>query len=167
VLLGPSFSVGLLPSVGAGVTMRASIAPHRLITLAAGGTFWFSNDAKLAEIGAEFRLAEGFLSACPLGTKLSRLSLLACGAVRIGALRALGFGFALNDQKERVTVGGALEARATLKIAGPFVLSLGPSVVFPFVRDTFAYDDIRKGELFVFRMSPVAGVLDASLGLEL
>jgi hypothetical protein len=61
----------------------------------------------------------------------------------------------------------SLEARARRRIVGPLVIAGGAALVVPTRRDRFYYRDAQGVERDVFQMTPVGGVIDLGLGLEL
>jgi hypothetical protein len=67
----------------------------------------------------------------------------------------------------RVVLDGGLEARATVLTVKPFNLRFGASGVVPLIRDTFMYNRADGTQGRLFRMAPVAGILDVGLGMEL
>ena len=164
--LGATFALGLLPNPGAGIALRGRITPPRWPTFELGGAIWAANQAESGGIGAKFSLVEGFLSVCPLATSTLGFELGACLGARVGAIRAGGFGFDLTQEQERPTFAGSLEGRVRRRIVGPLVVSISPGLLVPFVRDRFFYSEASGQKLEVFRMSPVVGTLEATLGVE-
>jgi hypothetical protein len=163
---GAAFSAGLLPTVGAGVTIRGRLTPPRFFAIEIGGILWLPSTAQGDPLGAKFSLAQGFLDACPLATSAGGARFLACAGMELGTVRAGGFGFNLSEEQEQVVVDASLGGRASRRIVGPLTGSVAVDVLVPFVRDRFFYEDRSGAELEVFRMSPVAGKLAVSLGVE-
>ena len=167
VHLGAVFALGLLPQPGVGLSLRGRLTPPRWPTLELGGAIWAANQAESGNVGARFSLAEGFIAACaPEVAALTGLTLGGCLGLRGGVLRAGGFGFDLAQSPERPTFAASLEGRVRWRIVGPLVLAVSPGLVLPFVRDRFFYSVDAGPKLEVFRMSPLAGTLEATLGLE-
>ncbi|MFO0759274.1 MAG: hypothetical protein U0359_22470 [Byssovorax sp.] len=166
VHIGPVLSLGMLPGFGAGVALRSRITPPGFPAFEIGGALWAPSQSEAGGIGARFSLAEGVLSVCPLATSALGFELGACAGARVGAIHAGGFGFALTEERERPTVIGALEGRVRRRIIGPLALAIGPGLAIPFVRDRFFYSGPTGEKLEVFRMSPLAGTLEITLGAE-
>jgi hypothetical protein len=66
----------------------------------------------------------------------------------------------------RFVLDGGIEARATVLVAKPFVLRFGAAGVIPLIRDTFTYNRADGTQARLFRMAPVAGLMDVGLGME-
>ncbi|WP_437675784.1 hypothetical protein [Sorangium sp. So ce131] len=163
--VGPAFGLGLLPALGAAAALRARLSPPRLPAFELGALLWAPSEAAVGPSGARFSWAEGFVSVCPLEVgAATRLS--ACAAVRAGALSAGGFGFDAELSEDRLTVNGALEARAAQRLLGPLTAAGGFALVVPFVRDTFYYTDAEGADRRVFRMAPLGGTVEILLGVE-
>ena len=164
--VGAVLSLGLLPNAGAGLALRGRIAPPHGPAFELGATIWAANQADSGGVGARFTLAEGVASVCPLATSAFGFELGACLGVRVGAMQIGGFGFDLVQAHERPTFGASLEGRVRRRLAGPLVVSLGPGLLLPIVRDRFFYSTPAGQKLEVFRMAPLIGTLEATLGVE-
>jgi hypothetical protein len=166
VEVGPITSLGLLPEPGAGLVIRGRIRPPGFWSFQLGGILWLPSEAAQGGLGSRFTMAQGFLNACPIAGKALGIELAACAGVQIGAVRVGGFGFDLSDQHEQPVVNAHLEGRFTRRLVGPLGVSAGLGVLIPAIRDRFFYRERDQSRREVFRMSPVAGSLDAALGLE-
>jgi hypothetical protein len=164
--VGGVFSLGLLPNPGAGLALRGRISPPHGPAIELGAAIWSANQAESGGVGARFTLAEGTAAVCPLATSAFGFELGACLGVRAGAMQIGGFGFDLLQDHERPTFGASLEGRVRRRIAGPLVLTIGPGVLLPIVRDRFFYTTATGQKLEVFRMAPLIGTLEATLGVE-
>ena len=164
--VGAVLSLGLLPNLGAGLALRGRITPPRGLAIELGATIWSANQADSGGVGARFTLVEGTAAVCPLSTAASGFELGACLGVRAGAMQIGGFGFDLVEDHERPTFGVSLEGRVRRRIVGPLVLALGPGVLLPIVRDRFFFSTSTGKKLEVFRMAPLIGTLEATLGVE-
>jgi hypothetical protein len=164
--LGAVFALGLLPRPGVGLALRGRLTPPRWPTIELGGALWSANQAESGGVGARFTLAEGFVAACTPAVTALGFELGGCLGLRGGVLRAGGFGFDLAQSPERPTFAASLEGRVRRRIAGPLVLAVGPGLLAPFVRDRFFYRVDAGPKLEVFRMSPLVGTLEATLGFE-
>ena len=78
-----------------------------------------------------------------------------------------GFGLDLAREHEQVVFDVAVEGRIGHRLPGPFAIGMGLHVVVPVVRDQFFYTDATGAQYDLFKMSPVAAVLDAALAAEL
>ena len=166
VHLGAIFALGLLPKPGVGLALRGRITPPRWPTLEIGGAIWAANQAESGGVGARFTLAEGLAALCTPALAALGLELGGCLGARGGLIRAGGFGFDLAQDRERPTFAASLEGRLRKRIAGPLTLAVSPGLLVPFVRDRFFYSEQAGQKLEVFRMSPLVGTLEATLGLE-
>ena len=164
--LGAVFALGLLPKPGVGLALRGRITPPRWPTFEIGGAIWSANQAESGGVGARFTLAEGFAAACTPALAALGLELGGCLGARAGVIRVGGFGFNLAQDHERPTFAASLEGRVRRRIAGPLTLALSPGLLVPFVRDRFFYSEQAGQKLEVFRMSPLVGTLEVTLGLE-
>jgi hypothetical protein len=165
--VGVAASIGLLPNVGVGLALRGRVKPPGFPALELGATIWSANQAESGGVGARFTLVEGLAAACPLATSAAGFELGACLGVRAGAMHSGGFGFALVEDSERPTFGLTLDGRVRRRIAGPLVLAIGPGLLVPIVRDRFFFTGATGEKLEVFRMAPLIGILEATLGVEL
>jgi hypothetical protein len=164
--VGAVFSLGLLPNPGVGLALRGRVTPPRWPAIELGAAIWSANQAESGGVGARFTLAEGLVSACPLAMSAFGIELGGCLGVHVGAMQIGGFGFDLAQDHERPTFGASLEGRVRRRLAGPLVVSLGPGLLVPIVRDRFFYSGPAGQKLEVFRMAPLIGTLEATLGLE-
>ncbi|APR81246.1 Hypothetical protein A7982_06593 [Minicystis rosea] len=166
VTAGAALGFGLLPRVGSGIALRAHVVPARWPSIEIGAVVWPGHTITAGPVSAGFTLAYGTLAVCP-GLTLAGTLLEACAGVHAGALRVGGFGFALSYQQEQIVIDATVEARVRRRIVGPLLIAGGASMVVPMRRDRFYYLDAQGAERDVFQMSPVAGVLDLGLGVEL
>jgi hypothetical protein len=166
VEVGAMTSFGLLPNPGAAIVLRGRIRPPELWAIELGAFLWRQSEAREGVLGARFRMAEAFLDVCPLTLKAFGAELSTCLGARIGSIRAGGFGFYLDDENEELVLSAVLGGRISRRIVGPLLVSGGLGLVVPFIRDRFFYRDSEANSVGVFQMSPVAGSLDAGLGIE-
>jgi hypothetical protein len=164
--LGAVFALGLLPEPGVGLALRGRITPPRWPTLEIGGAIWSANQAESGGVGARFSLAEGLAAVCAPAVAALGLTLGGCLGARAGVIRVSGFGFALAQDHERPTFAASLEGRVLRRLVGPLALGVSPGLLVPFVRDRFFYNEQAGQKLEVFRMSPLVGTLEVTLGLE-
>jgi hypothetical protein len=164
-------SAGYLPTLGAGLAAEGMLEPRKSIPFIGMGSYWLDSTAT-AERNAStafslFLLGSGF---CPLWhhARGGRGHLYACAVGHLGVLRVhpSGFDTSKGDDVRFVLDGGA-ELRATVVVLKPFVARFGAAGVIPLIRDTFSYDRGDGTQAQLFRMAPVAGLLDVGLGMEL
>lgn len=164
---GAVFSLGLLPGPGVGLSVRGRLTPPRWPAIELGGALWLPGQAATGSRGTRLALVEGLVALCPLRTSASGFDLGACAEIRIGQIRSGGFGFNLSFDQERPTVAPSLEGQLRRRLVGPLVAGLGLGLLVPIVRDRFYYGVSGGQKLEVFRMSLLAGTLEATLGVEL
>jgi hypothetical protein len=165
--VGAVLAIGLLPDPGVGLALRGRVTPPRWPALELGATIWSANQAESSNVGARFTLVDGVLAVCPLATSGLGFELGGCLGVRAGVIQVGGFGFDLVEVHARPTVGASLEGRVRRRLVGPLVLSVAPGLLAPIVRDHFFYTGSGGAKLEVFRMAPLIGTLEATLGVEL
>jgi hypothetical protein len=149
-------SVGLLPHVEPGIAGSALLEPPWFIPLEAYGALWLDSTA---DGGPTFALAYVGGGLCPLRYRDELLRIYACASGELGYLKAT------SPDSAQVHVAGVLEGRGSLKLFGPIAARAGASLVVPILRPSFEYTDSQTGQAAAFRMSAVAAVLDAGLGL--
>ena len=164
---GAVFSLGLLPHLGTGFSVRGRLTPPGWPALELGGVVWLPGEASASGHGARLSLVEGLVSLCPLATTALGVALSACAGIRVGGIRAGGFGFNLAYAEERPTVAPSIEGGLRRRLVGPLVAGLAAGLVVPLIRDRFYYAEAGGVKLEVFRMSPLAGTLQATVGVEL
>jgi hypothetical protein len=167
--LGPAFMVGLLPKAGAAASLRGEIVPPSFIPIEIGGAVWLGVDASAPTTptaSASVNLSYATLGLCPLVWRTARTTVRGCADVAVGALRASGQGFtATNTGGEAPFVEGMLAGRVTRRLVGPLELGVGLALAVPFTRPSFTYLDATRTAQQLVRVGPVAGVLDAAVGL--
>jgi hypothetical protein len=172
VALGPVAAIGLLPGVGFGVALRGELTPPALFPFEIGGAVWLdaraepAGAASPATKGAVLSLAYASLGLCPLHWSSGGTRLRGCADLDVGAVRAVGFGFASGGAgDEQVVAQATVAGRVTQRLVGPLELGLGLGLMAPLHRVRFFYVDAAQAEQELFRMSAVAGRLDLGLGL--
>jgi hypothetical protein len=165
--LGPTFSLGLLPTLGLGAELRGHLRPPGWPTLEIGAAVWAPREVSNGLFGATFSLAHAFLAACPLQVARWGFDLAPCAGVQLGALRAGGFGFDLSRQQEQIVFDATLGADLRRRLVGPLFAAAYVEMIVPVVRDRFFYLTAGGVKNEVFRLSPVAGSANLSLGVEL
>lgn len=172
--LGPAVAAGLLPRAGIALSLRGEIIPPSFIPIELGGAVWLDAHADAGGAGAgqpskgaTLSLAYGLLGLCPLVWAAGGTRVRGCAAMEVGAVRAVGHGFTSSNGagQEQPVVQASLEGRLTRRLVGPLEVGLGLGLIVPFTRARFFYVDAAKNEQELFRMAPVAGVVDAALGV--
>lgn len=165
---GPTFSVGLLPSAGAGGAMSLTILPPRPFPFEIGAVLWAPQRAASpsGEYGADIWVAFGGISACPLAGETRGFFLAACAGVQVGAAHVGGFGFEKSLARDVALVSLTAGAHARRTFAGPVFGALGLGLAVPLVGlDVYHLEGTERRE--VFYAPPLAGTLDVALGVEL
>jgi hypothetical protein len=161
--------LGLLPRFGVGPLIRSRIEPPRFWAFELGGVLFPAVDATQGIAGATFQLSEAFLSTCPLTLHAFGAALSACAGVQAGALHATGFGFVGAGSEELGIFNVAVEGRVHRRLWGPLVAGAGLGLVVPTLRSRFSFPlttGTVTSDQVLFTMSPVAGALDLSVGVE-
>lgn len=162
-----ALAVGLLPDLAPGLHVDGLLTPPRFVPLLVFGQVWLDDTTPAGSPGhVTFSLLEGGAGLCPLAHRAARWSLYGCAAGQLGALEARGERFDVAQPAQRkLYLAGAVAARLSVRLAGPFAFRFGAGGVVPVQRDTFVYrrSDGTSGE--VFRPAPVALVMDAGLGV--
>ncbi len=165
--LGPIAAVGVLPSpVGAGVQIRAHVAPPRGPSFELGASFWLDSSVRTEHAEPAFSLAYGWLLVCPVDRELRGNVLSACLGAQVGALRVNAVGLPSVYEQEELVFTLAAEARLRRRFIGPLFGSAGLGIAVPTIRDRFYYSDPAGVRHDVFQASPVAGLLDLGVGIE-
>ena len=165
---GPTFSLGLLPSAGAGFAMRVTLLPPRPFPFEIGGAVWGPQRAESpgGAFGADIWLAYGGVSACPLAGEALGFFLASCAGVAVGGAHVGGFGFDTAGARDVALVNVGLDAHARRALAGPVFVALGFGLAVPLVRLDVYY--LAAGERReAFTAPPIAGTMDLALGVEL
>jgi hypothetical protein len=103
---------------------------------------------------------------CPLRFRGERFHAFGCLISQLGLLRAESSGYATpTGDKLAFLYNIGLEARASLRIAGPFALRAGISWVVPLIRFPFDYDRGTTSAQ-IFQVTPVALTGDLGIGFE-
>jgi hypothetical protein len=150
VQAGPVIGAGFLPGVASGVQLGVLLDPLGLPGLELSGAYFPWHEAG----DVSFSLAYGRLAVCPLDAETGLARFSSCAGMAVGALYAQGYSGILDP-----VVHPFLDARASRRIAGPLIATLGVGIAVPLRRRYFNYNP-------PFQMSPVAGTLDLGLGVE-
>ena len=165
---GPAFSLGLLPSVGAGVALRATVVPPVLFPFEVGGVLWAEQRVTSpgGTFGADVWMAFGSVAACPLHGELRGFFWASCAGVEVGAAHVGGFGFEVTRAEDVVLANVSVGAHIRRTIVGPVFGALGLGLSVPFLRLDLYYR--AGGQLReAFTAPPLAGTMDLGLGVEL
>lgn len=164
---GAVFSVGLLPSVGAGFAVRATVTPPWLFPVEVGGTLWAPQrvTSTAGDFGAEIWMAYGSVAACPLAGERRGFFLAACLGLEVGAAHVGGFGFEVDRARDVALANVALAGHARRAIVGPIFGALSLGVAVPFVRLDVVYESGGQRRE-AFSAPPLAGTMELAIGLE-
>ena len=163
---GPAFAFGMLPGTGVGIQLRAQITPPRWPTFELGAATWLPDEARAGALGVRLSLTDAFLSVCPLNSASGGVGVAACAGLRAGFLRAVGFGFDHALDGDQAVFDVTAEARVRSHLVGPVVATWGLGLLVPATRYRFSYQAAAGQAVDVFRMWPIAAILDAGVGLE-
>ena len=163
--VGGAVTAGLLPDAGLGLSLRAELTPPWLFPIEIGGTVWATARAGTPARGADLSLSWGALAACPLTWEHGRTRVRGCAGGLVGALRVAGSGFRVSSTREEPVVAFSLGGRVTWRLAGPLQVGVGIALLAPLERARVFHLDAAGAERELFRAEPVAGVLDAAIGL--
>jgi hypothetical protein len=168
IAAGPIVGFGLLPSaVGVGLAMRAHLVPPRGPSFELGGSVWADNTVPIGTGDRTFSLAYGWLSVCPVDLALGATTLVACLGAHVGSLRVGGIGVPGKYYQEQLLLDVAVDAGVRRRFVGPLFGRLGLGIAVPTRRDRFYFTDAAAARHEVFQASPVTGLADLALGLEL
>jgi hypothetical protein len=160
--------VGMTPNPGFGLGVSSLLeAPHVPIALDGSAAIFFDSTAD-APGGAATSFTLGLFSGglCPLRFRKDRVHVFGCLISQLGLLRSESQGYAVSTgNKLGVLYNIGLEARASLRIAGPFALRGGLSWVVPLIRSPYDYDRGTQS-VELFQVAPVALTGDLGIGFE-
>ena len=168
IAAGPIAGFGLLPSaVGVGLAMRAHLVPPRGPSFELGGSVWADSTVPIGTGDRTFSLAYGWVSVCPVDLALGGTTLVACLGAHIGSLRVGGVGVPGKYYQEQLLLDVAVDAGVRRRFIGPLFGRLGLGLAVPTRRDRFYFTDAAAVRHEAFQASPVTGLADLALGLEL
>lgn len=167
MILGGGVGVGLLPEVAPTLAIRLGVVAPHVWPIVVDGALFGEEHATARQNGdrVAFSLAWGGVSTCPISLDFGPGGLWACAGVDAGALSTRGLSDSTLLSHQRFTSSAVVRVATTLNIGHHFFLVAVPTLVLPFVRDTFDYVENRDTER-VFRMSPVAATVDVGLGFR-
>jgi hypothetical protein len=158
-------ALGLLPAPAGGVRVSFGIEPPVFFLTELDFTWWPPQDDSEDEAGARLRLLALGLHVCPVAVGSRATRAWFCLGQEVGQLRADGFGFDRNEQRERLSYDVGLRGRFSQRIAGPLGVLAGVQALLPLSRDRFVASEPGAGPREVFRRAPVAAT--AELGFRL
>ena len=165
---GGTLSVGLLPSMGAGMTATVLLKPPAFWGVEFSGTYWArgSVDSNRPGASSDVSLAYGGVALCPLHWEKGLFSYRGCAGFELGTMQSRGVGFPTPLSDEALVAHVFLPSRFGLRVAGPLVVSLGLSLIVPLVRAELSYRAPDGTNQAIYRPAPIAGATDLSLGLR-
>ena len=162
---GGTLGLGLLPGVPLGAGLRLEVTAPGFVPIELAASFFPErSDQVRTGAGADLLAAWGALGVCPLAPLDGSIRVLACAAVEAGTIQSRGFGFDRSLDDESLVVAGALRVRSYGRVAGPLVIGISASVSVPFLRPRFYALDAGGAEREVFRVAPLLGFFELSLG---
>ncbi len=157
-------AVGLLPRPGPGARLSLVAAPSDGLRFELGGAVFVDNT--IEDDRASFSLVQGELAGCPVLARFgSTLALWSCARLSVGALLARADGGGSRDTERLVLHAGAGPALAWL-LGARASLHVGVTALVPLVRDRY-FLNRAQGRTMAFRMSPVVGLANLSLQMQL
>jgi hypothetical protein len=157
--------VGLLPGPSVGLAGGGVLVPPPgFLGFEVYGALWLDQTLAAGTAGSA-TLWLGYVGGglCPLLLRYHRLDASGCASAQLGYLAA--YGPSSTPNQSQIHVAGALEARGTLRLAGPFTARAGALVLVPVIRDSFFYEEAGGGHAPLFQMAPVAATLDLGVGV--
>jgi len=152
-------SLGLVPAPNIGIAASGSLEPPVLFPLEGFGALWFDDSTSNHGSQASFLLAYVGGGLCPLHYTGEPVHLYGCAIGELGAFsRAITGGTTSTD----LYLAGGVEARMSVRIAGPFALRAGANAVVPLFRP-----DTHEGNTELFRPSFIGGAADVGVGVLL
>lgn len=169
--VGASVSAGLVPKAGIALSLRGEIVPPSFVPIEIGADL--TRDAAAfapgsATKGATLSLAYGTIGVCPLVWEHGATRVRGCLDLGAGSIRSVGSGFSgVNGAgQEQPVIHGAAAGRVSHRLVGPLELGVGLGLLVPFRRARFFYVDAAGDQQELYRMAPVAGLIDATVGLS-
>ena len=158
-------ALGLLPGVAIGAGLRIEVVPPGFVPLEIAAAFFPQTRDQLRDgAGADLLAAWGEVGICPVSPLDGIVRVLACTAIEVGTIQSRGFGFDLSLDDEALLVAASARVRMSARVAGPLVLALSVGAAVPFERPRFYALDGDGAERELFRVAPVLGVFELSLG---
>jgi hypothetical protein len=153
---GFALGYGQVPGIGAGLVLGVRDWP-RTLPLVAEATVWMPARPSLEDTLGHIRYwhADLGLQACPLRAVGTRVSLQACGGVRMALTAARPRGFRQDLDATRLDAGPALSLRLHGWVTESLGIAVDAGLAAPFPRTTFAYLDATGVEHVAFRVPPV------------
>ncbi len=173
IAAGSAFALGLLPGAAFALEVRGEITPPSFIPVEIGGAVFVDASAAPAGAagasakGATLSLSYGTIGLCPLSWRSGGTHLAGCAELGLGALRAVGYGFATGSGvgQAQPVVQASVTGRVARRLVGPLELGLGVGLAVP-LRPVLVYSvDAAGAQQELFRTGPVAGVIDAGVGV--
>lgn len=167
VALGGGGAIGLVPSLGAGVSASAGVRPWGGPVLELEATHWFANQAERAGGSASVSATYGAANVCWLPVARSRWLLGGCVGAQGGVVSVDGGGLSGQNLAPSRPLGNiAARAEARLAIGDPFFLRFLLGGAVPLVRDRFFFEAPGGESVSLFRLSPVIGAASVQGGLS-
>ena len=158
--------VGVLPGAAPGARLAAAVEPPVFWLTEVEWTWWPPRDASDAGAGADLRRQSFGLFVCPLALAPEPVRLHACVGQQVGWIRAEGYGFDENRDRERITYGVSFRARGSIQLVGPLTFRAGLELEVPWVRDRFVFTEGDGTQDRLYRLPPASLVGELGLGLR-
>lgn len=160
---GVAGAVGILPGPAAGVSLRVGGAIHGRFGWQVAATYLPELRTSPPDDGFAFGWTALSAGGCVDVVRVARGSVVGCVSLVLAGMHAVVYRPAPEVPGDRVWGAASASARATLSLAGPWVLTAEASLLIPF--SPFQYAVAGRSTL-AFEQSPVAGVGVISTGVS-
>jgi hypothetical protein len=163
---GVSLSVGLLPDVSPGLSVRMTATRPHLLSVELRATAWAPSRAYASTGGSDVSLATVGLAVCPHLWTGGNQRFEACGGADVGRFQAQGFGFDSNAESVKTTVGASAAVQWVFQPAPHLSFNAGLQGWVAVVRPQFVYQDALGLTQPVFQQWPVAIATDIGASFD-
>ena len=162
-----ALGLGMLPSIGLGLTGAVTLQPPIPVAFEATGALYLPSLIERDGASGELQLGRVGLTVCPLLGGFGRVELSACVGPAVGMIWGEGQdGGGESWEQHELLVQAEARGRLTLRLLGPVTAGAGFALIVPFVRDPFTADGRGGAEVELFRAAPVAAETDFAVGLQ-
>jgi hypothetical protein len=160
-------AAGLLPTPWVGVGWMARVDPANMWPVSLGAAWWPKRTALQQGRGAEFRTWTASMALCPPLWSGGPVALHGCAGMRVDILQATGVGLTTSRTTTSVMYAAQARISSTIELGSHFALLVRVGAVVPFVRDRFVYEVGERAERRIHRPSPVVGVADLGIVVQI
>jgi hypothetical protein len=164
--MGVAVAGGILPGVATGLAVNQGLRVGSS-WIEIGGTLFAPRESNVGSgRGASFSLLALTGRFCPFAIQETGFLVLACGGVGTGLLVGQGFGFDRSEHLWRPVLMASVSLEGSARIAGRFWAGARLGGVLPVLREQFIFHSASSREVEVFRMNPVGGTAEVTLGIR-